>query len=172
MDYNKLLETKSYFLNKNTYSNPGGWKLQINEQGIADYSAISNFIRDFPDGYYPSYEFERTSLNFERAYGFMYENWWIPISTGILYLAVIFTLQEFMKERKALELKWQLFTWNLAIGLFSLVGFLRTAPDLLYFLLSRPNNGLHDSICLGADFSPRLAFWGILFAYSKIAELG
>jgi elongation of very long chain fatty acids protein 6 len=100
----------------------------------------------------------------------MHENWWIPFSAGILYLGVIFALQEFMKERKALELKWPLFTWNMTIGLFSLAGFLRTAPELLHILQRR--NGIHDSACIGTSVSPRFVFWGLLFAFSKIAELG
>jgi elongation of very long chain fatty acids protein 6 len=69
---------------------------------------------------------------------------------GILYLAVVFILQKFMKGRKALELKWPLFTWNFAIGLFSLAGFLRTAPDLLHDL-QRPN-GIHESACIGTSY--------------------
>jgi elongation of very long chain fatty acids protein 6 len=168
MDY-KLLQNISYILTKTTYSNPR-WKFQLTPEGSPDYSQLSNFIRDFPHGYYSSYEFEKSFLDFGKVFEFMHENWWIPFSAGILYLAVIFTLQEFMKKRKPLELKWPLFTWNLAIGLFSLAGFLRTAPDLFYF--PSISNGLHESVCIGVNFSPRFGFWGLLFAFSKIAELG
>jgi hypothetical protein len=160
------------FIISSNYSNnfPLLWAFQLTPEGTADYTHLSNFIQDFPQGYFPSYEFEKSSLDPGRVLEFMHGNWWIPFSVGILYLSVIFALQEFMKERKGLELKWPLFTWNLTIGLFSLAGFLRTVPDLIHFL-SRPN-GLHDSICLAANFSPRFSFWGILFVLSKIAELG
>jgi elongation of very long chain fatty acids protein 6 len=156
-------------MSKTNYSN-SDWKFQLTPEGIPDYSQLSKFIRDFPHGYHPSYEFEKSSLNFERVLEFMHENWWIPFSVGILYLAIIFILQEFMKGRKPLELKWPLFTWNFAIGLFSLAGFLRTAPELLYYL--QETNGIHDSACTGPSISPRFTFWGLLFAFSKIAELG
>jgi elongation of very long chain fatty acids protein 6 len=146
------------------------WKFQLTPEGTPDYSQLSNHILDLPEGYYPSYEFEKSSLDVGRVLEFMHENWWIPFSAGILYLAVIFALQEFMKGRKALELKWPLFTWNLTIGLFSLAGFLRTAPELLYIL--QRTNGIHDSECSATSFSPRFGFWGLLFAFSKIAELG
>jgi hypothetical protein len=158
------------FMSKTNYSNSTLWKFGLTPEGIPDYSQLSNIIRDFPQGYYPSYEFEKSSLDFGRVLEFMHENWWIPFSAGILYLGVIFILQEFMKGRKALELKWPLFTWNLAIGLFSVFGFLRTAPDLIYIL--QRTNGLHVSVCLGAACSPRFMFWGLLFGFSKMAELG
>jgi hypothetical protein len=161
--------SKSYLITRRNYSN-SSWSFQLTPDGTPDYSLLSNFIRDFPQGYYPSYEFEKSSMDFGRVLEFLHENWWIPFSAGILYLAVIFALQEFMKERKALELKWPLFTWNLAIGLFSLAGFLRTAPELLHIL--QRTNGIHNSACTGTSSSPRFAFWSLLFAFSKIAELG
>jgi elongation of very long chain fatty acids protein 6 len=169
MDYENV--NKSCLLDSKTnYSNSTLWKFGLTPEGTPDYSQLSSIVRDFPQGYYPSYEFEKSSLDFGRVLEFMHENWWIPFSAGIFYLVVIFILQEFMKGRKALELKWPLFTWNLTIGLFSLVGFLRTAPDLIYIL--QRTNGMHDAVCTGSLFSPRFAFWGILFAISKVAELG
>jgi elongation of very long chain fatty acids protein 6 len=168
MDYQ--LQNPSSLLPSTANNSNSSWKFGLTPEGTPDYSQLSNHILNIPEGYYPSYEFEKSSLDVGRVLEFMHENWWIPFSVGILYLAVIFALQEFMKERKGLELKWPLFTWNLTIGLFSLAGFLRTVPDLIHFL-SRPN-GLHDSICLAANFSPRFSFWGILFVFSKIAELG
>jgi elongation of very long chain fatty acids protein 6 len=155
-------------MSKANYSN-STWKFQLTPEGIPDYSQLSYFIRDFPQGYYSSYEFEKSSLDFQRVFEFMHENWWIPFSVGILYLAVIFALQDFMKRRKALELKWPLVTWNLAIGVFSLAGFLRTAPDLLHIL--QRTNGFHDSACTGTSMSPRFVFWDLLFVFSKIAYL-
>jgi hypothetical protein len=127
-------------------------KFGLTPEGTPDYSQLSNYILDIPEGYYPSYEFEKSSLDVGRVLKFMHENWWIPFSAGILYLGVIFALQEFMKEMKALELKWPLFTWNFAIGLFSLAGFFRTAPELLYILQRR--NGIHDSACSATSFNP------------------
>jgi elongation of very long chain fatty acids protein 6 len=169
MDYENV--NKSCLLDsKTTDLNSTLWKFQLTPEGTPDYSQLSSIVRDFPHGYYPSYEFEKSSLDFGRVLEFMHENWWIPFSAGTLYLVVIFALQEFMKGRKALELKWPLFTWNLTIGLFSLVGFLRTAPDLIYIL--QGTNGMHDAVCTVSLFSPRFAFWGILFAISKVAELG
>jgi elongation of very long chain fatty acids protein 6 len=145
-------------------------KFQFTAEDSIDYSKmLLTMVRDFEGDYFPSFEFEKSSVDIGRVLWFMLENRWIPLITGIVYLMGIFIVQEFMKKRKPLELKWPLFIWNLTIGLFSLIGFVRTAPDLLQFF-GKPN-GFYESAC-AINSSPRFAFWAIMFAFSKIPELG
>jgi hypothetical protein len=52
------------FMSKTTDLNSTLWKFGLTPEGSPDYSQLSNIIRDFPQGYYPSYEFEKSSLDF------------------------------------------------------------------------------------------------------------
>jgi hypothetical protein len=54
-----------------------------------------------------------------------------------VYLLLVFAGQRWMRGRKPLRLKRTLAAWNLGLSIFSFVGFLRTAPHLLYYLFKR-----------------------------------
>lgn len=76
----------------------------------------------------------------------MGENWILPIPTGILYLATIFTVKKIMMRRKGFDLSGELFLWNAGLGLFSLIGFVRTVPELVVRIWE---DGFQNSICVG-----------------------
>ncbi|ODN05541.1 putative fatty acid elongation protein 4 [Orchesella cincta] len=86
------------------------------------------------------------AINEEYWTDFFQDYWQLPYCTGGIYLATVLGLQSYMKNKKAIQLKPWLFMWNVAIGLFSIVGFVRTAPEL-YGILSS-SNGFHRSICV------------------------
>ena len=61
------------------------------------------------------------NFDIEKSQNFMNNNWKIPIiSTGI-YLLFIFLGPKFMKTRKALNIKYSLFIWNLFLSIFSYI---------------------------------------------------
>lgn len=60
-------------------------------------------------------------------------NSWVPIAAVSVYLAFCYFGQRAMDPRTAFKLKKPLAAWNLLLSVFSLIGFLRTAPHLLYF---------------------------------------
>ncbi|CAL8146036.1 unnamed protein product [Orchesella dallaii] len=89
---------------------------------------------------------------------------------GALYIVTIFGLQHYMKNKRALELKRLLFLWNFFLGIFSIIGFWRTAPEFVY-VISKPG-GFFNSICVKSGTNVPLVFWTIVFAFSKFLELG
>jgi len=53
---------------------------------------------------------------------------------------------------------------------FSIMGFLRTAPELFHVL--KDEQGFHKSICIRDEHNLATAFWGWCMALSKMVELG
>jgi len=76
---------------------------------------------------------------------FLESSWYIALLVGAAYVGGVFYLQHYMKHRKPFELKGTLVAWNTLIGIFSLFGCWRTAPELLS-VINKPN-GLYESIC-------------------------
>lgn len=72
-------------------------------------------------------------------------NWHCPIVAGTIYLITIFGLDKWMRHRPALKLKWPLFFWNVVLGLFSIMGFIRTSPEFFHKLFD--DDGFFKSIC-------------------------
>lgn len=76
-----------------------------------------------------------------------------------------------------LKSKAVLAAWNLLLAAFSLAGFLRTMPHLLYYLLTHPRGlaqGFYASVCQPAETSfgqGASGLWTMLFIFSKVPEL-
>lgn len=77
---------------------------------------------------------------------FFYVYWSVPLYTGTVYLLCVFFLQSYMKSKKPFQLKKTLFLWNMGLGIFSMMGFLRTVPELYTIVTSGPD-GFVRSIC-------------------------
>ena len=76
-----------------------------------------------------------------------------------------------MKPYKPFGIQRALAAWNLLLALFSGIGFLRTAPHLLYYLYQR---GFYSSICLPAEPTfgqGATGLWTMLFIVSKVCCL-
>ncbi len=74
------------------------------------------------------------------------DHWYLPYIVGAVYITTIFSLQAWMKDRRAFELKYALFLWNAILGAFSIFGFVRMAPSLFTVLVK--GNGFYRSICV------------------------
>lgn len=149
---------------------------------LSDAAKLDNSDRHSPDfimaDYFPQwvrpilYPFQwendflgHATVDFTRQY------WWIGIVMTITYIAAVFGGQKFMKERKAWDMKPLLFAWNFFLAVFSIIGFIRTAPHLLISVFER---GVLYTICrcAGAHYGHGpTGFWIFLFIYSKYAEL-
>jgi len=117
---------------------------------------------------FDSFSFERMDPFYWRS--LLEDNWKLGYYVGLVYLITIFGLRRWMRSRPAFELKGPLFIWNLSLGIFSLVGLLRTGPELV-MVLSR-KNGLFNSICSKTGMNVPSGAWGLLFTFSKFIELG
>jgi hypothetical protein len=117
---------------------------------------------------FEAYDFEK--IDYPGWKHFMAVNWKLPIYISAVYVIVIFSIQSYMKNRQPLKLKTPLFLWNLSLGIFSILGFIRIAQELFHVLTSP--NGFHRSLCVRDGMNEPMAYWSILFALSKYVELG
>jgi len=114
--------------------------LNYTNDGRIDYSNLFPLSHEA----FPAFHFEKLSFEFLSSVGnFMYQYWYFSLVVGICYLAAAFFLQHYMRNYEPIKLKWTLFIWNMAIGIFSIVGFIRTAPPVLY----RLSEGFYTSVC-------------------------
>lgn len=133
---------------------------------------VSNIVFDdwsrFP-GIPFAFNFERNLVDVSYV-EWMHTNWSLCFYISLIYLVVIFSGRKLMSYRPAFTLRLPLLIWNLALSLFSLGCFIRTGPEFVHILL---NEGLERSFCSNSYYlDARLMFWYIIFAWSKVIELG
>lgn len=103
------------------------------------------------DVYYPLlnpnythiYQYETVYDNYTARTWFK-NNWQWFIYISITYVTVIFGIKYLMKERKRYELNKVLLCWNIFLAIFSLMGAMRTGPELVYILKS---HSFYSSVC-------------------------
>jgi len=93
---------------------------------------------------YPAYWFEKLDNIYWRK--FVWEHPMYPYVACALYLATIFGIQRYMKDRPPLKLRTPLIVWNWFLAVFSIMGFYRLGQELGDIVLGN-ENGLHKSIC-------------------------
>ncbi|XP_067132836.1 very long chain fatty acid elongase 6-like isoform X2 [Centruroides vittatus] len=116
------------------------------------------------------FEFEKI-VDKDNRIRWMQNNWHHSIYWSIFYVIVIFSVQRFMRNRPALDLKTPLIIWNLGLALFSLGGTVRMLPGFLHII---QEFGFTFSVCdnqYGRRIQPSV-FWGWLFVTSKVLEFG
>ncbi|XP_033355404.1 elongation of very long chain fatty acids protein 6-like [Bombus vosnesenskii] len=97
--------------------------------------------------------------------------WWKCFYYTAIYLVVIFTGKLYMSNRPKFDLRSALALWSGLLAIFSIIGTIRTMPELFHILY---NHGFYYSICSNSYYTHDhvCAFWSSLFALSKIVELG
>lgn len=88
---------------------------------------------------------------------------------SFIYVVLVFTGQWLMKNRQAFSLRMPLIMWNLGLAVFSIVGAIRTIPELVDSVLF---HGVVHSICNPRFFYGTTGFWAYAFTASKVIELG
>lgn len=92
-----------------------------------------------------------TILDFERTFPYndwriwMGHNWKLAVHISFIYIMFIFLGQKWMKGREPFKLDNTLRLWNLLLAAFSLVGFLRSIPEVVQ-MFHRPN-GFYRITC-------------------------
>lgn len=110
------------------------------------------------------------SWNMTEAIGWMQQHWHYSLYSTFIYILVIFSLQDWMKGRKKLELRVPLIIWSGGLAIFSIMGCVRQYPDLKY---SISEFGFDFSVCrVRTGMGGEAGLWGFLFAISKLVELG
>ncbi|KHN74736.1 Putative fatty acid elongation protein 4 [Toxocara canis] len=100
---------------------------------------------------------------------FLQRNWYHSITISVVYFIVIKIIQRIMRDREPFNLRTPLFLWNASLAIFSTFGFLRFSEDLVHSVLTL---GMYRSVCYTVHPKGVAAFWALLFALSKIVELG
>jgi len=94
-----------------------------------------------------------------------------PFYAVMAYLALVFGGQQFMKERKPLNLKPLFIVWNFLLATFSIVGAIVTVPSLLHWF---QKEGLRYTVCTDSSewwTHGAVGAWMMLFCLSKVPEL-
>lgn len=105
-------------------------KLDYIEMTLPNYSYVFNF--------------EETFKHYETKI-WMVNNWTNGFYYCGLYMILIFGGQHYMANRSRFELRGILCLWNTLLAAFSIIGFTRTAPELIHVL---KHYGLQHSVCI------------------------
>ncbi|XP_011305579.1 elongation of very long chain fatty acids protein 6 [Fopius arisanus] len=116
-------------------------------------------------------------FNFEEKFihqdtrDWMTNNWTNVFYYAGIYMILIFGGQYWMTSRPRFELRGLLTLWNSGLAIFSIIGFARTAPELIHILR---NHGLYHSVCIPSfiEMDRVSGFWTWMFVLSKLPELG
>uniref|UniRef100_A0A0M3KCY8 Elongation of very long chain fatty acids protein n=1 Tax=Anisakis simplex TaxID=6269 RepID=A0A0M3KCY8_ANISI len=100
---------------------------------------------------------------------FLQDNWHTTITISITYFIIVKLIQRIMQQREAFHLKWPLFAWNASLAVFSTIGFIRFSEDVFESLI---HQGTYRTFCYSVHPNDVAAFWALLFALSKLVELG
>lgn len=85
------------------------------------------------------------SLFYTKWMEWMNSYWTISLIISILHLLTIYVLQVYMSNRKPIEIKNLLFTWNSIFAMFSFLGAIILGSQLFYDIYS---NGFQYSVCV------------------------
>lgn len=100
-------------------------------------------------------------------------NWWVPISSVVIYLAWCVFSQMIMAKKERFDLRYPLAYWNLFLAVFSAYGAFRTIP---HFIWNLQNISFEESVCAhpatGSSWGCGATGFAVqLFIFSKIPEL-
>ncbi|XP_015519907.1 very long chain fatty acid elongase 6 [Neodiprion pinetum] len=131
-------------------------KMDYMEVTLPNYSYVFNFEEEFIH---------------QDTRVWMMNNWTNCFYYCGIYMILIFGGQHFMASRPKYELRGVLSLWNTLLASFSIIGFTRTAPELIHVLR---NYGLYHSVCIPSFIEQdRVSgFWTWMFVLSKLPELG
>ncbi|XP_044751224.1 elongation of very long chain fatty acids protein 6-like [Coccinella septempunctata] len=106
----------------------------------------------------------------KKAHSWIKEHWTDTFYFNVVYLMVIFSLKKFMQNRPPYKMMIPAVIWNIFLASFSIIGTIRTFPELRRSLSF---HGIHHSICdqsfIATDEVTRV--WVYLFVLSKSWEL-
>ncbi|XP_076299155.1 very long chain fatty acid elongase 6-like [Lasioglossum baleicum] len=129
---------------------------------------------DYMEVTVPNYSYV---FNFEETFRhldtkiWMTNNWTNGFYYCGIYMILIFGGQHYMSTRPKFDLRGVLSLWNTLLATFSIIGFTRTAPELIHVLR---NYGFYHSICIPSFIEQDCVsgFWTWMFVLSKLPELG
>jgi len=121
------------------------------------------------EGYFSQLLYVEKTFNAEAA-----KHWSDSIKTVSLWLSAIYVLLIFsghrwMQCRPPFKLQIPLVLWSSVLSLFSIIGALRTTPELYNGLV---DYGWAHTVCDPSFYRGQTGFWAFVFTMSKAYELG
>jgi len=139
-------------------------ELSFTTDGFIDYSPwVGRITHDYKPFWFEVFDWKYWAERCNR-------NYYYPIYISAAYILIIFSLQTLMRNRKPFHLKRELALWNGALGVFSILGFVRLFPE--FWTRFNRENGGYLTLCQRDYMSMPAAFWGTMFIGSKVVELG
>ena len=140
---------------------------------IYDHRSSATFMNsstELSPKYSFMFQFEK---EFQHSYTkeWMQKYWHTSFYFTSAYVLIIFSIQAYMSNRPAYRLKRALTIWNTSLAIFSLIGTLRTFPEMMHILR---NFGFYYSVCHPSfiEVTKPSGFWTWMFSLSKVPELG
>ncbi|XP_052781098.1 elongation of very long chain fatty acids protein 6-like [Mya arenaria] len=124
------------------------------------------------DKFNMSYVFKFEKTFDEGAFNtYMKEHWADSVIYATVYIIVVFGTQFYMHSRKKLELRPFLAFWSGLLAIFSILGSIRTMPELIIGLKV---HGFEYSLCNNSFVlqGSITSVWTCMFTLSKVLELG
>lgn len=109
-----------------------------------------------------------SGFDFAKARRLMGDIWHYSCYGSLAYVAVIFSLQRWMKGRERYDLRRPLFMWSLTLALFSAYGFYVSGTAHIHLLFTQ---GWRASVCDEIMVTGRRGLWSFVFCFSKFPEL-
>jgi len=75
----------------------------------------------------------------------MEKNWTVSLYGVVAYVLFIYLGQEYMRNRKPMDLRRVMAVWNVVLAAFSICGTFSVVPEFLSMFAQA--NGFHDSVC-------------------------
>ena len=106
----------------------------------------------------------------EKGVQWFAEKWHYSLWYSALYLLFVFGGSRYMQNRAHFKLRTPLAMWSGALAFFSILGAVRTAPEVYHSLFKR---SFQYSVCIPSfQYEPPSSFWLFLFVHAKALELG
>ena len=94
---------------------------------------LSSEFNPFSPNYSVIYKFEQR-FDYIGPRKWMEDNWHTSFYWAALYMVVVFGGQAWMSNRSAYKLRLLLVIWNVFLASFSIIGTLRTFPEMVHVL--------------------------------------
>lgn len=118
----------------------------------------------------PTLNYVESQFSIVGSVLWMRRNWYYSFVYSAIYLVLLFQGRKWMSSRKGYHLRQPLFLWNVSLAIFSFIGGLSVVPNLVDRIVTK---GFVNSCCrTDALRDPHIGIWALLFAMSKVLELG
>ncbi|XP_053207209.1 elongation of very long chain fatty acids protein 6-like [Panonychus citri] len=116
------------------------------------------------------FQFEE-SFEYQKKREWMQEHWHEAFYYVAVYMLLVFGGQAYMSSREPFKLRRVLTLWNIVLASFSIVGTIRTLPEMFHVF---HNFGFYHTVCNPSyiEVTRVSGFWTWMFTLSKVPELG